>query len=486
MNLVLICLDTFRADCLGALGRNDRIQTPHLDELARRGVVFEKAFGEGQPTIEFRRALITGRRSFPWRYDFDTRGLWPNGRGWHKVVPEHDTLAELLLHRGYTTGFFSDTYHMFKPTQNFTRGFTSWEFIRGQETDNLRSGPADVVDLRQFVPPGLPADPREHPILFQYLLNTQDRTTEDDWTSARTFALADRFLRDNRGNQPFFLWVDSFDPHEPWDPPTRYADAYDPDWTETWEPIHGCWRHLDERGRERAKALYYGECSFVDELTGRLLGTLDELGLADDTLVVVTSDHGTELWDHGAVQKGRHGCRYRHNNEILLLVRFPRDEHAGLRIPAFAQNHDILPTVLAVMGLEWAPLNEPAKPSGLPPAAAGENLLPLVMGGRDSVRDAVITGWGPRANVRTHEYSYSVDYESDQLDEHLFDVRNDPAETNNVAAEHADVCAEYRAMLEDHLGQTLPATPQDRLYVTEAPCIAWVQSAPRFRKEEDA
>ena len=483
MNLVLICLDTFRADCVGALGRNEVIHTPNLDAFARQGVMFENAFGEGHPTIEFRRALITGRRTFPWRYDFDTRGLWPNGPGWHKVVPEYDTLAELLLEAGYTTGFFSDTYHMFKPTQNFTRGFTSWEFVRGQESDNYRSGPVDTFDLSPYVPPGVSLRPVDHAILLQYLLNMQDRKTEEDWTSAQVFAKAIRFLEDNRDNRPFFLWVDSFDPHEPWDPPKPYAERYDPDWAEPWDPIHGVWRELDERGRQRAKALYYGECSFVDRLVGRLLDKLDELDLADETLVLITSDHGTELWDHGAVQKGAHNCRYRHNNEIVWLMRFPGKAHAGRRVPAFVQNHDIVPTVLAAMGIPWEPLNEPCKPSGLPPAARGEDILPLVTGAKESIRDTLITGWDRRANVRTHEYSYSVDYEKPDAEEYLFDVQADPNEMSNVAAEHPDVCAEYRARLEDYLGQKLPAAPADKLYITEAPCRAWILNAPRFQAD---
>ena len=458
MNFVLICLDTFRADCVAALGRNDVIQTPNLDAFARDGVVFENAFGEGQPTIEFRRALVTGRRTFPWRYDFDTRGLWPNGRGWHKIAPEHDTIAEILVHNGYTTGFFSDTYHMFKPTQNFTRGFTSWEFIRGQESDNYRSGPVDAVDLGKYSRPGS-GETRITSVLLQYLLNMRDRKTEDDWTSAQAFRRAMQFLEDNRGNQPFFLWLDSLDPHEPW------------------EPILG-WGGADEKVKARTRALYYGECTFVDEWVGRLLGKLEEMGLADDTLVIITSDHGTELWDHGAIQKGFHNCRHRHNSEVLWLMRFPGKAHAGKRVTAFVQNHDILPTALAAMGIEWKPLNAECKPSGANgKAAAGENILPLVSGEKEGVRDFCITGWGGRASVRTHEYNYSADYESDEPNEHLFDVREDPGEMHNIAPEHPDVCAEYRAQLEEFLGQALPAKLSDTIYHSEAPCRLWLKAA---------
>jgi len=472
MNLIFICLDTFRADCVAGLRRaDDAPQTPNMDEFANQSVIFDNAFGEGQPTIEYRRALVTGMRTFPWRYDYDTRGLWPNGRGWHKISPEHDTISEILLENGYTTGFYSDTYHMFKPTQNFTRGFTSWEFIRGQETDNYRSGPLDAIDLAKYSPPGTH---RASGVLVQYLLNMQDRKKEEDWTSAQTFLKAIRFLEDNRDNQPFFLWVDSFDPHEPWDPPTRYADLYHPDWDEPWEPIHPPYGEPDEKLRRRVKALYYGECTFVDKWVGHLLEKLEDLHLADDTIVVITSDHGTELWDHGVVQKGKHNCRYRHNSEILLMMRLPDKQFAGKHVEAFVQNHDIVPTVLSIMGINYdKPLD-------------GENIHPLITGERESVRDFCITGWGARASVRTREYNYSVDFESEEPNEHLFKLDDDPREMNNVAADHPDVCAEYRARLEELLGQKLPAKPMDKIYHTEAPIRVWLEKAPsceRFRKK---
>ena len=484
MNLVLICLDTFRADCVRALGRNGVIQTPNLDKFAGEGVIFENAFGEGQPTIEFRRALVTGRRTFPWRYDFDTRGLWPNGRGWHKISPDTVSVAEILLENGYSTGFFSDTYHMFKATQNFIRGFRSWEFVRGQESDNYRSGPLDAVDLSPYLPPDASPGAVDHDILYQYLLNMQERKTEDDWTSAQAFNKAVRFLEDNRNCQPFFLWVDSFDPHEPWDPPPGYADLYDPDWNEPWDPIHGVWRGLDERGRVRARALYYGECTFVDKLVGRLLDKLDELKLADDTLVVITSDHGTELWDHGGIQKGAHNCRHRYNNEILLLMRFPGKEHAGKRIEGFAQNHDIVPTILAAAGIPHEPLDAEHIAVDVPQGELGRDLMPLIAGEVEGVRDVCITGWGGRANVRTHELSYSVDFESDEPDEHLFNLRADPAEMRNVAVEQPETCAWLRSQLEDLLGQKLPAKLSDRIYHSEAPCRLWPRAAARFQRPE--
>jgi arylsulfatase A-like enzyme len=470
MNVVLICLDTYRADCLAAAGRNTIIQTPCMDALAGDGIRFDNAFGEAQPTIEFRRTLCTGMRAFPWRYAYDTRGLWPNGRGWHKIPPEQDTLAEILLDQGYTTGLFADTYHMFKPTQNFTRGFTSWESVRGQESDNYRSGPLDAVDVSRYQPPGS-AREAVPPVLMQYLLNMQDRRREEDWTSAQAFLGGMRFLEDNRDNQPFLLWVDSFDPHEPWDPPTRYADVYAPDWDAGWEPIFQ-YAGDDERVRQRVQALYYGECTFVDRWIGHLLEKLEELKLADETLVIVTSDHGTELWDHGAVGKGSHECRYRHNSEILWLMRVPGGQHRNLRVPGLVQNTDIVPTILALLGQDREDLD-------------GQDVMPLVRGEKDALRECTITGWGSRASVRTPEWAWSCDYESEDPDQRLFYLPDDPGENSDVAASNAATCSRFRHALEEHLGQQLPARPMDTIHQTEAPIRRWWQRAPQVRRWRD-
>ena len=105
MNVVAIVLDTFRADIIGPGKKMSFVETPCLDQMAREGVVFDQAYGEGQPTLEVRRAFFTGRRSFTWRYNFDRRGCWHHAPGWHKIPPEQDTLAEILSKRGTMTGF---------------------------------------------------------------------------------------------------------------------------------------------------------------------------------------------------------------------------------------------------------------------------------------------------------------------------------------------------------------------------------------------
>ena len=89
MNLVVMVLDTLRYDCVHHKEAPGiaKVSTPHFDALRRDGVSFSAAYGEAEPTVPVRRALWTGLRSFPWRFDYDTKGLWPNARGWHKIPP---------------------------------------------------------------------------------------------------------------------------------------------------------------------------------------------------------------------------------------------------------------------------------------------------------------------------------------------------------------------------------------------------------------
>jgi len=231
-NVIVICIDSLRADCVGPDKAMDFVQTPHIDRLASQSVIFDRCYAEGLPTIQVRRCFFTGHRSYPWRQAIPDEGLQPAGPGWHPIAHDEDTLAEMLHDAGYLTGLVADTYHMFKPTMNFTRGFVSWEFIRGQENDPLCSGPMDRIDLAAHVPVD-EATPAHHPTVAQYLLNSLGRRGEEDWQCAQVFRKASRWLEDNRNQGPFFLWVDSFTPHELWDPPRHYADS-------TARPSPGC------------------------------------------------------------------------------------------------------------------------------------------------------------------------------------------------------------------------------------------------------
>ena len=448
MNVIVICLDTLRADLIGPGRKMSYVETPNLDALARDAVSFERAFGEGQPTLQMRRAFYTGRRSFPWRYNYDRRGHWHHAPGWHKIPPEQDTLAEVLVKRGYFTGMIADTYHMFKPTMNYTRGFCTYDFCRGQETDNWRGGTLDQIADQIRKHTREPMDSPRIAGLAQYLWNQRGREREEDYQCARVFRSAMRWLEDNTANAPFFLWIDSFDPHEPWDPPTAYADRYYPH--DGIDFIHPNNRDATPEEMERTRALYCGEVTFVDKWVGAFLDKVDALKLWDDTIVIATSDHGTQIMDHGRFGKGADAL-HPFNTQIPLYIRHPGGPRSR-SIDAFVQSHDLMPTVLRLLDVPYANVD-------------GQDAWSLVTGEREQLRDHVVIGWagftngnaGGRASVRDDEWNYVVTVHENDPHPELYHLPDDPDEEQNVHDQYPKVVARQRARLEAVLGQPLPA-----------------------------
>ena len=452
LNVICICLDTFRADMVGPGQKLSHVATPYLDDFASGAVVFDRAFGEGQPTLQMRRSALTGRRSFPWRFNFDKRGNWHHAPGWHKIPPDQDTLAEMLLDRGYMTGLVADTYHMFKSTMNYVRGFATYDFVRGQESDNWRFGSLSDIEAAMKRHVRQPIDWDRHATLIQYLFNQRFRASEEDYQCARVFRRAAEWLDENAGNAPFFLWVDSFDPHEPWDPPKEYADKYCPGYEGLDFIMPGAAHEGDgptPEETERTKALYFGEVTLVDRWVGHLLEKVDQLKLWDRTIVMVTSDHGTQVLDHGSFGKGGNKLQA-FNTRLNWMVRHPEVEprHAS----GLVQSHDMLPTI---MGLLKVPCDQ----------VDGVDVWPLATGQEEAVRDHAVIGWagfssgaaGGHASVRDDRWNYTVDYTDPQKQEELFDLKADPDEAVNVAADHPEVVARQRERVEAVLRQSLPA-----------------------------
>jgi len=435
MNCVVICCDTFRYDMIG----HPVVKVPSLDRLAREGITFDHAFAEGLPTIQARRTCFTGIRSFPWRFEMGCRGLTPAIPGWHRIPDEQMTLSEFLLTQGVVTGLVGDTYHMFKPTQNFTRGFCSWDFIRGQEGDPVRSGPLEAIDVSPYHPEGK-NDLMCWPSLTQYLLNMLDRRTEEDYLTPRVFRSACRWLEDNRHNEPWLLWIDSFAPHERWDPPMEFADAYCPPGKSRnyIQPqlINQADPSPDEI--ERTKALYYGYVSFVDKWIGVFLDKLERMGRFEDTAIVFTSDHGTELWDQGRFGKG--GDRLvGYNTRIPLIVRLPGGRNGGTVRDDFVQHQDLFPTISRLMGLE-------------PPSE-------LDLDGRDvfdaasKPPEAVIVAWSDNVSVRDRQWNLVLDSTGRSDHRALYDLDADPDETTDACERHPAVVRTLTAHLEATLGE---------------------------------
>jgi len=448
MNIIVICLDTFRGDIVGDRGWLSEIRTPAMDQLAAQSANFDRAFGESQPTLQARRSLMTGMRCFPWRFNVDRRGHWHHAAGWHKIPPEHDTLAETLVRHGYYTGLVTDTHHMFKPTMNYTRGFCSWDFVRGQVDDHWRGGTREMVEPLMKRVCREPIDWQRHLVMLQYFLNNRDRRSPDDYLPARVFSSASQWLEDNHANAPFMLWVDGFDPHEPWDPPASFADMYMPDY----DGLDFIWHHqgpdATEEEIERVKALYYGETSFVDECIARFMDTIDALKLWDDTIVVLTSDHGTQVLDHGTFGKSPKNLRW-YNTQIAMHLRHP-DGPRGAHFDGFVQAHDLAPTLLGQCEI--------------PVQMDGEDFWPIAAGETDSIRDHAVIAWADWAegraqgycSVRDDRWNYQIGTGFQDDDPKLYDLQADPHEDDNVVTANPEVEAMQRKRVEAVMRQPLP------------------------------
>jgi len=455
-NVIVICIDSLRADCVGPDKGMGFVKTPHIDRLASESIVFDRCYAEALPTIQVRRCFFTGYRSFPWRQAIPDEGLQPAGPGWHPISHEEDTLAEILHDSGYLTGLVADTYHIFKPTMNFTRGFLSWQFIRGQENDPYRSGPLERIDLEAVCPEG-EATPAHHPTVAQYLLNVLDRRDEEEWQCAQVFRKAAQWIEDNRGNSPFFLWVDSFTPHELWDPPRQYADAYCPPKPGVKDIIYPQVFHKQASGRpeiplsadetERCKALYLGFVTFMDRWVGHLLETVEQTGRLDDTIIIFTTDHGTELMDKDKFGKGGDSL-FPYNTRVPWFIRLP-DGPRGLRCDAWTQNLDFTPTVLSLLGIERDGLH-------------GQDVLPVALGEAPPHREFVTTGWGNNMCVRDDNRAVhlkNLTQPDVEARSEVYDLQNDPEETSSVASENQDVINQAVERAEQITGP-LPTTFQ--------------------------
>ena len=207
----------------------------------------------------------------------------------------------------------------------------------------------------------------------------------------------------------------------------------------------------------------------MDDYVGRLLNKVADLNLLDESLIVILSDHGTQLLDQGSFGKGPNEL-HPFNTQLNLMMRVPGGP-TDVDVDAFVQNHDLMPTLLGRLGVrsDWTD---------------GADLWPLVTGEMAAVRDRIVTGWASfitgnavgRASVRDDRWNFctAVGYEDDAGDE-LFDLEKDPEERQNVAGLHPDVVSERRGDVEAVIGQPLPGRMVEVCDPAPAPMTHWLE-----------
>lgn len=436
MKVIYLMADTFRRDHLGAYG-NDWIHTPYLDRLAEESVLFENAYIGSFPTVPNRRDTLLGQGD---------QGL-PFNR-WKALEPDEVTFPLRLAEKKIPSQLITDTQNNVTKTINLYRDYTAWTLNRGQEGDPHWLD--DGVPLEFPVPPELIRYRAEW--WHQILMNRAHRRVETDWFAPGTYELAIQWLERNYTRKDFFLWVDTFDPHEPWDPPQYYIDLYDPGYKgRVFEaPTYGLRKEMGITDAElkQIRARYAGEVTMVDTCVGRLLAALEKLDILDDTLLIFTSDHGTQFdypGEGGLLQKAntlgadgmcmsagrpmkkplRYFPLYPSVARVPLLLRLPGTGRKQ-RVGALVQPWDLTATILDAFGI-----NRPKE-------FLGESLLSVIEGRTTKIRDAVIVGNNTLAQAMTPRWIYTV-WRNGVASPVLLDRKNDPLLKKDVRADHPAV-----------------------------------------------
>ena len=369
MKCVFIVLDTVRRDYLSTYG-NDWVNTPALDRLAERGVVFDNHWVGSLPCMPARREFMTGRYNFIYR-------------GWGPIEPYDDTLPGELRKQDVFTHLLTDHYHYFElGGENYHTAFNTWDFHRGQENDWW----ASHVD-RMALPDHLGQ------LTQQNFGNRKLQQREEDFSGPKTAQAAIEWLKTNQAADDWFLQVEIFDPHEPFYCTEKYRAMYGDDYD---GPFYD-WPSYDEvhespEAVDHIRKCYAGLLTMTDHWVGRIFDTLDDLGLWEETLVVFTTDHGTMLAEHDFWMKNIMPL-YNEIVRIPLVASLPGNERAGTRTDALTQTIDLMPTFLDYFDT----------PS--PPHVQGRALRKMLDG--EAVRSDGIFGYfGMAMNVTNGRYVY--------------------------------------------------------------------------------
>jgi arylsulfatase A-like enzyme len=425
MNVVVVVMDSLRADHVYGPGA----RTPTMNKVAKEALRFTHAYPEGMPTIPARRAIMSGRRTFPFRGWHPYRDLPPQP-GWEPVDSDGKMWAELLREQGWQTGYVTDNPHMLLGVhKRFRRKFDRVELVDGQVP--LRRKPkrrASKGEVNHNLPPVLRGS-RAEPRMAAYLAANPRERSEKDFLAARVFRNGMNWIEWARTRQPFALTIDCFDAHEPWDAPRRIKDIYGPPSAKL-EPIQpfptpaGKHRELGLNAGilRRMRQLYAAEVTLVDAWLGRFLDRLAGLGLAENTLVVLLSDHGVLLGEYGWVGK-RYTEIHDELSRVPFLIRHPAGKAKGRESPYFASTHDVGPTVLALLGQK------------IPRQMDGVDLSPLLDGKRPAKKRTYRTA-AYNDHVAAADRRWLLISDNRGVDKRLYPLGNERA---NVASSHPKV-----------------------------------------------
>ncbi|MEX1024145.1 MAG: sulfatase [Planctomycetota bacterium] len=394
-NVLLISIDSLRRDLVGAYGFESPFapgvsSSPALDALALEGALFENAYATTSWTLPSHLTMLTGQPELVHGVDID----------YHVADPSRRLLAERLSAVGYrTAGFFSGPY--LDPDFGFGRGFERYEACYGpalREATRAKAALEAEIERSRRGAVGTPTVDELTRRMNDAILAVENESHRDVSSRTVTDAALAELEAAAAGDRPFFLFAHLFDPHYDYVPPPPHDRTFDADYTGAITGLDlledPAISHPDpratgpgqlvqvanERDMQHIRALYAGELAWVDEQLRRVLERLDALGLAESTLVIVTSDHGDEFFEHGSL--GHRNTLFEEITQVPLIVRWPGRVAAGTRIAPLASTVDLVPTVL-----DWLRLADDT---------SGTSLVPLLEG-REDPRERAVLGRMVRA-----------------------------------------------------------------------------------------
>jgi len=451
-NILIIYTDQQRWDAMQVNGNAD-IQTPNLDRLASEGVNFDHYFIQNPVCMPSRASFLTGQ--YPGTLGITHMGV---------PVPEDTvTFPRMLRNFGYRSANIGKLHFLPHANRNHSDihpdyGFDHLEISDepGPYEDAFRSYVRRIApDQLDFISAGLPPmaeiwnrylgikntvkHPEERfpkrPIPFP----GRDDVTHTAFVANQTIQFINQHAE---GADPFMCIAGIYSPHSPWLAPQRFLDLYDPKSLSlpSFPPEVDAQRkagHYDDEELGLARQGYYGMVSEVDHHVGQILQSLEDNGIADNTIVVFTSDHGEWLGEHLRYGKSYPG----HDvvSRVPLLIRMPGGE-TGKRVEHITEGVDVIPTLLEASGIP------------LPPHLQGQSLFPLLTDSDDPVKESALmeaTGW---KMIRTQDHRYAV---HDDGREFLYDLNAQWGEYHDVSGD-----SKYNSALSDmrhHLLQRLVA-----------------------------
>ncbi len=377
-NAIVILLDSLNRQLLGAYGSGE-FDTPNLDRFAASATRFDNHYTGSLPCMPARHDLLCGALDFLWK-------------PWGSIEIWEEPLTAPLRRAGVTTMLISDHPHLFETGgENYHCDFTAWDYQRGHESDPWKTRPDP-----SWV--GTPVFSRGEDMPYEHSRGYFGG--EDDFPGPRTMAAAARWIDEFAPlHDRFLLFVDEFDPHEPFDTPEPYASMYD----DSWQGAHLIWPPytaagfadgvLTPRQARQIRACYGAKLTMIDSWFGRVIDAIERRDLWNDTAVIVCTDHGHYLGEKDAWGKPPIPI-YETLGHTPLFISWPGANRP--EVSALTTNVDIYATVMDIFGVESKHRTH------------GFSLAPLLDGERDAIRDAALCGyWAREIHVLDGQRKYA-------------------------------------------------------------------------------